>query len=176
MSGTSPRPSGGRPEIYAYGLRNPWRFSFDRKTGDLYIGDVGQDTYEEIDRLTASNENRNFGWSIMEGFACYRADNCDKTGLTLPIYAYSHDGTDQSATSVTCYFVVDPTAPPAPVIKLDGNAQQADPDNDQQGAPHLPPGEREPDRGRRQQCPLLGRDRGDEHPGAPTRPLPQGCE
>jgi glucose/arabinose dehydrogenase len=84
--------SGYRPEAWATGLRNPWRFSFDRLTGDLYIGDVGQDTYEEIDfQPVGSPGGQNYGWSIMEGMHCYPADrSCDRTGLTLPVAEYDH--------------------------------------------------------------------------------------
>jgi glucose/arabinose dehydrogenase len=80
-------------EIWAYGLRNPWRFSFDRATGDLYIADVGQGAYEEIDFQAASSRGgENYGWRIMEGTDCYRpSTDCDLTGLVMPIYAYSHD-------------------------------------------------------------------------------------
>lgn len=81
--------SGYRPEIWALGLRNPWRFSFDRNTGDLYIGDVGQNAFEEVDVQPASNAGgENYGWDIMEGFSCYEQDTCDKTGLTLPVLSY----------------------------------------------------------------------------------------
>jgi glucose/arabinose dehydrogenase len=86
--------TGQRGEIWAYGLRNPWRFSFDRKTGDLYIGDVGQSAREEVDvALTVQSLGRgaNYGWSIMEGKMCYPSGNgCDQTGLTLPVLEYDH--------------------------------------------------------------------------------------
>jgi glucose/arabinose dehydrogenase len=86
--------SGMRPEIWSYGLRNPWRFSFDRLTGDLYIGDVGQNAREEIDVSTAASQagrGLNFGWNTMEGSACYSpASGCNKTGLTQPVLDYGH--------------------------------------------------------------------------------------
>ena len=78
---------GGRGEIYAYGLRNPWRFSFDTATGILWLADVGQDTYEEIDLVS---KGANFGWNIMEGAHCYNASSCNMTGLTFPIFEYPH--------------------------------------------------------------------------------------
>lgn len=79
-------------EIWALGLRNPWRFSFDRATGDLYIADVGQDTYEEVDyQPAASAGGENYGWRIMEGRQCYAPPaGCDQTGLVLPVVEYSH--------------------------------------------------------------------------------------
>ena len=80
------------PEVWAYGLRNPWRFSFDRQTGDLYIGDVGQNLYEEIDIAPAQFQRgpgANYGWNIMEGKHCYPSDPCTTTGA-LPIVEYSH--------------------------------------------------------------------------------------
>ena len=86
--------AGARGEVWAYGLRNPWRFSFDRANGDLYIGDVGQDTREEIDVSTAASgggKGLNYGWATMEGATCYRAAGCDQTGLTLPALDYPHD-------------------------------------------------------------------------------------
>ena len=78
-------------EIWALGLRNPWRFSFDRATGDLYIGDVGQAEYEEIDFQPASSDGgENYGWNIMEGAHCYPSGPCDQTGLVLPVAEYEH--------------------------------------------------------------------------------------
>ncbi len=81
-------------EIWAVGLRNPWRFSFDRATGDLWIGDVGQNQYEEI-HFTPATENRggeNYGWPLLEGSHCYRSENCDSSGLELPVAEYAHAG------------------------------------------------------------------------------------
>ncbi len=81
--------AGARGEIWAYGLRNPWRFSFDRETGDLYIGDVGQNRWEEIDFQPADSPGgENYGWPILEGRHCYRTDPCDATGTVLPIWEY----------------------------------------------------------------------------------------
>jgi glucose/arabinose dehydrogenase len=82
-----------RPELWSYGLRNPWRFSFDRANGDLYIGDVGQDQIEEIDVSPAAQgagKGLNYGWSIMEGDQCLGGGQCDQTGLTLPTLQYRH--------------------------------------------------------------------------------------
>jgi glucose/arabinose dehydrogenase len=81
-----------RPEIWAYGLRNPWRFSFDRVTHDLYIADVGQDTYEEVNVQPASSQGgENYGWRSMEGLHCYNpSSGCDQSGLVLPVAEYSH--------------------------------------------------------------------------------------
>ncbi len=80
-----------RGEIWAYGLRNPWRFSFDRMTGDLYIGDVGQGSWEEIDFEPRSDPGgRNYGWSTMEGRHCFQSSQCSTIGLTLPATEYSH--------------------------------------------------------------------------------------
>lgn len=72
-------------EIYAYGMRNPWRFSFDRLTGQLWVGDVGQDALEEIDVL---EKGKNYGWNTMEGKQCFRGAACNRTGLTLPVWDY----------------------------------------------------------------------------------------
>jgi hypothetical protein len=82
-----------RPEVWSYGLRNPWRFSFDRANGDLYIGDVGQTDFEEIDvapAATGSGKGVNYGWSIMEGSQCLGGGQCDQTGLALPTFEYDH--------------------------------------------------------------------------------------
>jgi glucose/arabinose dehydrogenase len=77
-----------KPEIFAYGMRNPWRFSFDKKTGQLYCGDVGQNMYEEVDVI---EKGKNYGWRIMEGFHCYNpSQGCNMNGLTLPISEYDH--------------------------------------------------------------------------------------
>jgi glucose/arabinose dehydrogenase len=78
------------PAIWAYGLRNPWRFGFDRATGDLYIGDVGQNALEEVDVGLASRRGgENYGWSIMEGSRCFRPSSvCPTAGLTLPVVEY----------------------------------------------------------------------------------------
>ena len=81
------------PEVWSYGLRNPWRFSFDRQTGDLYIGDVGQDTWEEVDIAPVSAQRgqaANFGWNIMEGKHCYPSAPCDSTHSVLPVLEYPH--------------------------------------------------------------------------------------
>lgn len=81
--------------IWSYGLRNPWRFSFDRATGDMYIGDVGQNKLEEISFQPDGVAGLNFGWRTMEGRSCFNpATNCDTSGLTLPILEYSHSGED----------------------------------------------------------------------------------
>jgi Glucose / Sorbosone dehydrogenase len=85
---------GGAPEVWSFGLRNPWRFSFDRTTGDLYIGDVGQSQREEVDAMLAPSAGQriNFGWNIMEGFLCFNPPSgCNKSGLTLPVLDYAHD-------------------------------------------------------------------------------------
>ncbi len=84
--------AGARSEIWAYGLRNPWRFTFDRDTGDLWIGDVGQNKYEEIDFQAAADKGgANYGWNTMEGLHCYEPETgCDQTGLVKPIFEYDH--------------------------------------------------------------------------------------
>jgi uncharacterized repeat protein (TIGR03806 family) len=78
---------GGKPEIYAWGLRNPWRWSFDRGTGDLMVGDVGQGLYEEVDRVELGG---NYGWNTAEGLHCYGTMPCDRGGLIDPLVEYSH--------------------------------------------------------------------------------------
>jgi glucose/arabinose dehydrogenase len=80
---------GGRPEIFAYGLRNPWRFSFDRKTGDLWVADVGQNEWEEIDIVKRGG---NYGWRIMEGAHCFLPrEGCAQKGLVPPVAEYAHE-------------------------------------------------------------------------------------
>ncbi len=81
--------TGKKAEIFAYGLRNPWRFTFDRVTGKLFCGDVGQNTYEEIDII---KKGGNYGWRIMEGYHCFNPPvNCNEQGLESPIDEYDHD-------------------------------------------------------------------------------------
>jgi hypothetical protein len=80
-----------RDEIWALGLRNPWRFSFDRVTGNLFIGDVGQDALEEIDFQAATSQGgENYGWNIMEGSSRYNNNSGYITGLVLPVAEYDH--------------------------------------------------------------------------------------
>lgn len=85
----------GAPRIVALGLRNPWRYAFDRKTGDLWIGDVGQNDFEEVDVLRpahrAAPRPTNFGWNVAEGFHCYNASTCDLKAYTPPVVEYDHD-------------------------------------------------------------------------------------
>jgi glucose/arabinose dehydrogenase len=77
-----------KPEIWAYGFRNPYRFSFDKATGLLFAGDVGQDQWEEVDIV---NKGANYGWRLMEGTHCYNpSDGCDMRGITFPISEYNH--------------------------------------------------------------------------------------
>ncbi len=82
-----------RDEIWAVGLRNPWRYSFDRATGDLWIGDVGQNQFEEVNYTPANSAGGlNYGWPIMEASACYNSNDCNSDGLVLPVAEYSHSG------------------------------------------------------------------------------------
>ena len=84
--------AGVREEIWLLGLRNPWRMSFDRVTGDLWIGDVGQGDWEEIDVARAGIGGTNFGWNVAEGNHCFKPSrNCRTTGLTLPVTEYGHN-------------------------------------------------------------------------------------
>ena len=86
-------PTPGLEAIWDYGVRNPWRISFDRGTGKLFIADVGQNRYEEIDRENAGFAGgRNYGWKAMEGMHCYTASKCPLAGDTLPNVEYSHAG------------------------------------------------------------------------------------
>jgi len=83
---------GGRDEIWLMGVRNPWRNSFDRATGDLWIGDVGQGAWEEVDVARAGVGGLNLGWNVMEGNHCYPPDaKCSTDGLTPPVTEYGHD-------------------------------------------------------------------------------------
>ena len=85
--------SGARNEIWDYGLRNPWRYSFDRSTHAMFIGDVGQNTYEEVDVEHAGSGGHNYGWRVMEGKHCYNPPSgCNRSGKVLPIVEYTHAG------------------------------------------------------------------------------------
>jgi len=89
--------SGGRAEIWLFGLRNPFRFSFDSITGDLWIGDVGQNNFEEVDHLTSAQGGANLGWNIMEGTHCFNPPtSCPTAGLTLPVFDYDHSQGDDT--------------------------------------------------------------------------------
>ena len=81
--------AGKRPEIWITGVRNPWRFSFDREAGLLYLADVGQNAWEEVDVTPAGTGGLNFGWNLMEAAHCYTS-GCSQQGLTLPVLEYSH--------------------------------------------------------------------------------------
>ena len=100
---------GLRSEIFAYGLRNPYSFSFDRQTGDLWIGDVGQDLWEEVDRATAASgggRGDNFGWSVMEGSHCFKpATGCSTAGKAMPIAEYGHGANDSVGCAIIGGFV-----------------------------------------------------------------------
>jgi glucose/arabinose dehydrogenase len=92
---------GFKEEIYAYGLRNPWRFSFDPQTNTLWTGDVGQNRAEEIDIIL---KGRNYGWRTMEGFSCFDpASGCIQEGLEMPIWEYTHSNGDRSITGGFVY-------------------------------------------------------------------------
>jgi len=82
---------GGKGEIWAVGLRNPWRFSFDKPTGLLYIGDVGQDKYEEVNIAPANRAGVNYGWSAMDGPDCFKSSTCNKSQFQQPALTYTHD-------------------------------------------------------------------------------------
>lgn len=91
---------GWREEIWAWGLRNPWRISFDPATGRLWAGDVGQNALEEVDVIRGG---RNYGWAIMEGTECRADPNCDQTGLELPVWQYAHGGGGRAVTGGYVY-------------------------------------------------------------------------
>lgn len=90
--------------VWAYGLRNPWRFSFDSATGDLFIADVGGGMYEEINFQPADSQGgENYGWNIMEGTECFGSLSCDQSGLVLPVAGYDHQEGDCSVTGGYVY-------------------------------------------------------------------------
>jgi glucose/arabinose dehydrogenase len=97
--------AGRRGEIWASGLRNPWRFSFDSSDGMLYIADVGQEQREEVNAVAATQGGQNYGWNIMEGTACYNAASCNQAGLTLPVFEYLHGANDVNGCSITGGYV-----------------------------------------------------------------------
>jgi len=91
---------GNREEIYAYGLRNPWRFSFDHQTGALWAGDVGQNRVEEVDII---EKGGNYGWRIMEGNECYNSTTCDQANLVAATWSYAQGS--ETGKSVTGGYV-----------------------------------------------------------------------
>lgn len=91
----------GRDEVYAWGVRNPWRFSFDRQSGELWAADVGQDAWEYIHVI---QNGKNYGWRILEGSHCFNpSTGCDSTGLELPVFEYNHSQGDRSITGGFIY-------------------------------------------------------------------------
>jgi glucose/arabinose dehydrogenase len=98
VSGSAATPAGNYPDadpaIWDIGLRNPWRYSFDRATGEMYIGDVGQGAWEEIDIEAPGTGHVNYGWHVAEGTHCYNAGTCDTTGFVAPITDYPHANGD----------------------------------------------------------------------------------
>ena len=107
-----------KKEIWAYGVRNPWRFSFDKTTGDLYIGDVGQDTQEEIDfQAAGAAGGQNYGWNLLEGNLCYLNNPCPPPShYVAPVAVYNHGSGDSIGCAVTGGYVYRGSAFPA----LDG--------------------------------------------------------
>lgn len=96
--------AGGAPEIWDYGVRNPWRSTFDACTGDLYIADVGQSQWEEVNFEPAGQGGKNYGWRTMEGTHCYNpSSGCNQAGLTLPIFEYQHTAGGRSITGGYVY-------------------------------------------------------------------------
>ena len=100
---------GGAPEVWAYGLRNPWRFSFDTETDELWIADVGQGDFEEINKSRPERGGLNYGWNVMEGRDCFEGGDCDRFDMVLPISGYTHD----AGCSVTGGYVYRGTESPA---------------------------------------------------------------
>jgi glucose/arabinose dehydrogenase len=90
-SGNPYASGGGKGEIWALGLRNPWRFSFDKPTGLLFIADVGQDKYEEVNVAPANRAGVNYGWSAMDGPDCFKSSACNKGQFHQPALTYTHD-------------------------------------------------------------------------------------
>jgi glucose/arabinose dehydrogenase len=103
--------AGQRPEIWHYGLRNPWRYAFDNATTRLYVADVGQDREEEVDVVPTTSGGLNFGWNILEGTQCFLNANCSVTGTVVPVLHYEHDANGGCA--ITGGFVYRGAALPA---------------------------------------------------------------
>ena len=95
--------SDARGEIWAYGLRNPWRFAFDRIGGLLYVADVGQNRFEEVDVVPSTTGGINYGWNIMEGASCFVTTPCNQTSLELPALVYDHSNGACSITGGYAY-------------------------------------------------------------------------
>ncbi|HLE57473.1 MAG TPA: PQQ-dependent sugar dehydrogenase [Rhodothermia bacterium] len=93
---------GARGEVWAFGLRNPWRFAFDRTAGLLYVADVGQNRFEEVDVVVSNRAGVNYGWNTMEAASCFGSSSCNQQGLELPVLVYDHSG---GACSITGGFV-----------------------------------------------------------------------
>lgn len=102
--------AGARGEIWAYGLRNPWRYAFDVPGQLLYIADVGQANWEEVDVRPVGQAGNNYGWNIMEGAHCYNSASCNQAGLVLPVIEYGHD--TAGGCSITGGYVYRGTAVP----------------------------------------------------------------
>ena len=102
---------GVREEIWAMGLRNPWRFSFDSATGAMYLADVGEDAFEEVNVVPAGQGGANFGWPVMEGPECFEGASCDQEGLTLPTFSYPHPSGEGGASVTGGYVYRGPAAP-----------------------------------------------------------------
>ena len=101
-----PRKPHPKAAMYAYGLRNPWRFSFDRKTGGMWIGDVGQDTFEEVDHLRhGAAAGTNFGWSFYEGRSTFKSQPIDTSKLRFPVAVYRHSVAGAANCSITGGYV-----------------------------------------------------------------------
>jgi glucose/arabinose dehydrogenase len=96
---------GKRGEIWAYGLRNPWRFAFDQASSSLYIADVGEDKKEEVNVVATSLKPVNYGWNIMEGSSCFNAASCAQQGINLPVFEYDHGTNNANGCSITGGFV-----------------------------------------------------------------------
>lgn len=92
-----------RPEIWALGLRNPWRFAFDSTDDNLYIADVGQDAIEEVNVVPLSRARVNYGWNVLEGSTCYNSSSCSRQGFQLPVLEYTHSNGQCSITGGFVY-------------------------------------------------------------------------